>query len=310
MKPKISVIMSVYNSQEYLKDAVESILNQSFREFEFLIIDDNSNDESLKILESFKDKRIKLFKQNENKGLTFNLNFLIKNSQAPFIARMDADDIAERERLKLQYEFLIANPKFDLIGAKARIIDEKNDLKQKIEVPTSFDQVLSKIFLQNVFVHPTLMFTKNSILDVGLYDEKFKKAQDYHLIFRYIFKNYKITNLDEYLLNYRIHQNSISSSSTEEQEKYAIMALLWAYKNVLHLNFSEEDIRLLRHVYFWHRNISEFKQALKVKSLVKALNKALNSKFKLKNKLLIKNDLIYDKFSGGNLLKYILKLSQ
>jgi glycosyltransferase involved in cell wall biosynthesis len=310
MKPSISVIMSVFNSQAYLKSAIESILKQTFTDFEFLIIDDNSSDNSFEILKSFNDPRIKIFKRKKNCGLTSNLNFLIKKSKAPLIARMDADDIAEKDRLKKQYEFLKIHKEFSLIGTRALIIDENNNEINKIVVPSDFEEIISKIFLQNVFVHPTIMFTKESIIKVGLYDENYRKAQDYHLILKYIFNNLKVYNLKDYLLQYRIHNNSISISTKDKQEEYAIKALQWAYDNVLDLNFSDEDIKLLRHVYYWHRDIEEFKKALKVKSLVKALNKALNSKFKLKNKLLIKNDLIYDKFSGGNLLKYILKLSQ
>ena len=105
MNHKISVVMTVYNEENYLKAAIESILNQTFKDFEFIIIDDGSTDKSSKIIESYKDPRI-IFYQSENRGMVYQFNFGIKQASASIIARMDADDIAEINRFELQYKFL------------------------------------------------------------------------------------------------------------------------------------------------------------------------------------------------------------
>ncbi|BCX13527.1 MAG: hypothetical protein KatS3mg085_059 [Candidatus Dojkabacteria bacterium] len=308
MKPKISVIMSVYNSQAFLRDSIESILKQSFKEFEFLIVDDNSSDDSYKIIKTFTDERLKIFKRDKNHGLTANLNYLIQKSNSPYIARMDADDIAEPDRLKIQYEYLKSNPEVSLIGTKAKIINEQNKILGEINVPNSFEQILSKIFIQNVFVHPTLMFTKDSILKVGMYDENFKKAQDYHLILKYLAHNLILKNLDQELLLYRIHQKSISKSKSNEQEEYALKVLEWAYKEILKINLEREEIETMRHVYFWHREISDFQKCINLKKLIRNLNKNLQKRYNISKENQVQFDLIYQKFVGKTYHKYLLKL--
>src|SRR3989337_2996755 len=124
---KVSVIMSVYNGERHLRESVDSILNQTFQDFEFIIINDGSKDQSKYILESYKDERIKLI-HNKNMGLTKSLNIGISIAKGKYIARQDADDISEPERLKTQYDFMEANPGLGLIGSQFEVIKENGEI--------------------------------------------------------------------------------------------------------------------------------------------------------------------------------------
>jgi glycosyltransferase involved in cell wall biosynthesis len=126
-KPEISVLMSVYNAEQYLEKAIESILNQSFKNFEFLIINDASDDNSLNIINRFQDHRLHVYSNPVNLGLANSLNKGINLSQGKYIARMDADDIAVLSRLAIQYTFLEKNPHIDICGASVRLINESGE---------------------------------------------------------------------------------------------------------------------------------------------------------------------------------------
>ncbi|MDD4353774.1 MAG: glycosyltransferase family A protein, partial [Candidatus Nanoarchaeia archaeon] len=126
---RISVIMSAYNTERYIAEAIESILNQTFKDFEFIIIDDGSTDDSLKIIKRYvkKDRRIKLIHNKKNIGLTKSLNKGLKIAKGQYIARMDADDISLPQRFQIQYDFLEKNKDIFLIGTTAFLIDDKGD---------------------------------------------------------------------------------------------------------------------------------------------------------------------------------------
>lgn len=215
MNPKVSVIMPVYNGERFLRESIESVLNQSFPDFEFIIINDGSRDNSLNIIKEYaeKDSRIKIIDQ-ENTGIVGALNNALKISKGEFIARMDADDISEKERLEKQYDFL-QKEKAYLCGTWAKIIDENGrETGQKFNYPKK-KWLQNKFYLirGNPFIHPSVMFRRK------IYDEKkdnnndlyqnYKHIEDYELWTRIIPK-YKSINIQEYLLKYRIHQNQIT----------------------------------------------------------------------------------------------------
>lgn len=206
--PKISVIMSVFNAGDYLSSSISSILNQSFKDFEFIIVDDNSSDNSLAIIESFikMDKRIVLIKNNKNngaKGFIKNLNTCIKKSKSQVIARMDADDISHFNRLKLQFLYLESHPEVSLVGTSVNLIDEKSQVIDAIRLPLNPEYILPK---RNCIFHPTIMFRKDNLM----YREKMLYCEDYDLYLRMLSDGKKIKNMSEILLSYRILPNSIS----------------------------------------------------------------------------------------------------
>lgn len=212
--PLVSVVMSVYNGASYLKEAVESILNQSYSYFEFIIINDGSTDESLPIIRSFTDKRIILIDNEGNKGLIFSLNRGLEVARGEYIARMDADDISMPDRLKLQVKQFMDHPNAVIVGSDYYLLDrDKNTYIKNIN---DSDYQKAVLFFSPCFCHPTVMM-KNLFKQKNIfYDKNFIHAEDYKLwTDLYTFGDY--LNVDRPLLKYRHHSAQISNQKYEEQ---------------------------------------------------------------------------------------------
>lgn len=212
--PLISVLLSVYNDDENIKKSIDSILSQSYKNIELLVIDDGSTDHTNEILNSIKDTRLKIFRNEENLGLTKCLNILIKKSQGQILARQDSDDISLPTRLEVQYS-LLNKSQLDACTTRAFIKNTKKTIPK-------FSHLLPIKFVikyKNPFIHGTLMVRKNAVLDIGMYDENIKYAQDYKLFIELLKKNYKIKILKSklYILNM---ENNISSLKKEEQHSF------------------------------------------------------------------------------------------
>lgn len=209
-QPLISVIMPVFNAECYLKQAIESILNQDLTDFEFIIINDGSTDNSGDIIQSFNDKRIIYLENIGNKGIVYSLNFCVKKSKGKYIARMDADDISKPNRLKKQYEYLESNPHTVLCGSFASVINAKGEITDEIILPTKdIDIKVNQLFC-NSFVHPSIM-AKSSIFKRFNYSEDFLYVEDYFL-FTTISLKYPVANIDEPLIYYRDHENNTTTT--------------------------------------------------------------------------------------------------
>ena len=212
--PLISVLLSVYNDDENIKKSIDSILSQSYKNIELLVIDDGSTDNTNEILNSIKDTRLKIFRNEENLGLTKCLNILIKKSQGQILARQDSDDISLPTRLEVQYS-LLNKSQLDACTTRAFIKNTKKTIpKFSHLLPVNF-----VIKYKNPFIHGTLMVRKNAVLDIGMYDENIKYAQDYKLFIELLKKSYKIKILKSklYILNM---ENNISSLKKEEQHSF------------------------------------------------------------------------------------------
>lgn len=201
--------MSVYNGEKYLKLAVESILNQSYSDFEFIIINDGSTDGSLNILKRFKeqDERIKIISR-ENKGLVYSLNEGVNLAQGEYIVRMDADDISEPNRFEKQLQYMQINNQV-VCGSYATIINSSGEKIGEMNYPPFAEKIKSFALLHNPFIHPSVMFRKDIFLKVGGYKRFFKYIEDYELWTRIVFK-YKSGNIPERLLRYRVHNEQIT----------------------------------------------------------------------------------------------------
>jgi len=200
--------MPVYNSQKYLREAIDSILSQTFSNFELIIIDDGSNDNSKKIIKSYKDKRVKLIENDRNMGIGFSLNLAIKNSSGEFIARMDADDISISKRLQLQYDFLKKNKSFGICGSWYKNFGSSHKLHKTIPFP---DYIKCYLLFDCVMGHSTVMIRKSVLSDNNLlYDEKFRKSQDFDLWVKLSYLT-KFHNIPKVLLKYRVHSKQIGS---------------------------------------------------------------------------------------------------
>jgi len=227
--PKISVVMAVYNGEKYLKEAIESVLRQTYQDFEFIIVDDASNDKTSVILESFDDPRIKFIKNPENLGLTKSLNKGIKAAKGKYIARMDADDISLPHRFERQVEFLERNPDHAVVGSSYYQIHDSGKICSLIHVLTDDLEIREGLRKQNWFGHGSVMIWKDAFLKVGGYDEKYKFAQDYDLWLR-MAEVYRLANTEEPLYCWRLTPSCISKDKEAEQRYYANLAISEAAK--------------------------------------------------------------------------------
>jgi len=223
MTPTISVVMSVYNGQQYLDEAIESILDQTFNNFEFIIIDDASSDDSFAIIEHFmkQDERIRLIQNEENLGLSRSLNKGIKAGRGKYIARMDADDVSLPERFRMQLDFLENAPNVWVLGTNVIRIDATGNILREIFYPTTEKEMRWNMIWGNnaVVCHPSVMMVTNRIREVGLYRNQ-KTSQDLELWSRFFLTEpLPIANLEEPLLKYRVHAASISIGENELQHR-------------------------------------------------------------------------------------------
>lgn len=215
----ITVLMSVFNGERYLKQSIKSILCQTFTDFEFIIIDDCSGDSSCKIIESYNDKRIKLIRNRINLGLSASLNIGIRASRGKYIVRFDSDDISLPERIEIQYRFMEENSQIGILGTGYYKIDQNGEGKDVYIYPKNEIDVKWKLLLGPIFPHPSVMFRKEILTNNDIYyNETFSATQDYELWSRMI--NYTDgTNLPLPLIKYRHHSTSISKSRPVIQEK-------------------------------------------------------------------------------------------
>src|SRR3989344_881067 len=212
--PLISVIMPVYNSEAYIESSVESILNQSYTNFEFIIIDDASTDKTYdRLLKLIKiDKRIVLVKNKRNEGVTKSLNKALKIAKGKYIIRMDADDWSYPNRFKLQVDLMENNPDVVVSGSYVEICNSKLKMKNLRKYHLDDTTIRKHIFRYSPFAHPATIW-KTKVLKENLYSEVIIVSQDYELYFR-VGKIGKFMNLDKPLLKLRMHNNSVSASKS------------------------------------------------------------------------------------------------
>jgi glycosyltransferase involved in cell wall biosynthesis len=227
--PKISVVMSVYNGALFLGEAIKSILNQTCQDFEFIIINDASTDDTSKVLAEFTDSRIIVLKNDENIGMTKSLNIGIRHAKGQFVARMDADDISLPQRFEKQLLFLENNPEYALVGSSYFKIDEAGNKVSIIKVLADDLAIRRELKKQNWFGHGTVMIRRQVLAEMGGYDERFKYSQDYDLWIR-VSSRFKMANIEEPLYCWRSTGLGISNEKMIEQAFYGHAAILDASK--------------------------------------------------------------------------------
>lgn len=205
--------MPVYNCELYIREAVDSILNQTFTDFEFLIIDDASTDETVAIIKKYNDPRIELIEKPENSGYTNSLNYGLSIAKGEYIARMDGDDISLPERFAKQVAFLDANLDVVLCGTALKIIGSD----KIIRYPERHDSIKLDLLKQNCIIHPSVMLRK-CILDkyCFIYDIAKEPAEDYDLWYR-LSSVSELYNLQDVLLSYRMHESQVSQKRNKQQ---------------------------------------------------------------------------------------------
>lgn len=219
-EPEVSVVMSVYNSEKYLKKAMESICAQTFTDFEFIIINDGSTDTSLSIIESYSDKRIRLVNR-ENWGLTASLNQGIEIARGRYIARMDSDDISTENRFETEVDFLNENPDVGLVGSNYTIIDEETEeIRTTTNVFTHPDDLKSTQVICNQYGHGSIMMRTDIARQLGGYDESVGHVEDYDLWTR-ISRVVDIANIQDSLYLYRSVPTGVTLKNHELQIRQA-----------------------------------------------------------------------------------------
>lgn len=217
---EISVVMSVYNTEgKFLRDSIDSILGQTFKEFEFIIINDGSGRETTQIIESYDDSRIIKINNPQNMGLTRSLNKGLAVASGKYIARMDADDISYKQRLEKQYVYMEKHEEVDILGAWTS--DGENIQKYDGKISSEVRKV-RMIFGNAGISHPTAFMRTSFLKENAIqYDEAIEKAQDYKLWVDCLKAGGKISVYPQSLLFYRIHENQISSAGNAQQRHYA-----------------------------------------------------------------------------------------
>lgn len=220
--PRVSVLMTVYNGAVYLREAIKSVLAQTYRDFEFVIVDDGSSDESVRIVRSFEDLRIKLHVAPRNLGQTTALNFGLRLCVGEYVARMDGDDICHPERLARQVACLDADSGLGIIGSAVTIIDRCGRTLDFSPQPESDATIRFVSLTRNPFHHPTVTIRRRVLLEHGLeYDEQFQANQDFELWTR-LLPVTRAANLPQALLRYRVHGSNISVKRLAEQQRTSI----------------------------------------------------------------------------------------
>jgi len=215
MRPRVSVCLRVYNGEPYLAHAISSVLGQSYRNFELVIVDDGSTDGTPEVIASFHDERIVLIRQ-ENRGLTRATQRAVDEARGTYVAIMDADDIADPYRLATQVRAFEADPDLVAVGSNVTIIDEAGRAIAERRYPCDDASIRRALPSYNPFAHPTMMFRTIALRSCGSYSQRFRTVEDYELYFR-LLRHGTAMNVTRNLLQYRVHRGSIKSSRTKLQ---------------------------------------------------------------------------------------------
>lgn len=244
--PSVSVIMAVRDGDAFLVNSIDSILSQTLMDFEFLIVDDASNDKSFEILKKFEssDSRIKIYSNDTPKGLPANLNFMIKKAKGRFIARMDHDDISHQNRLETQLRFMEKNKDVGLCFSDANIILDNGYFLCKKWSPSNIWLYKFMLPFYNFFIHPTAFVKREVYLNDGLYNENYLKGQDWNLWQRFYRRGTKFAVVKKTLLDYRLSIDSssasLSSSSLHGQEYFKAIVLIRNRRKLASLKILKE----------------------------------------------------------------------
>lgn len=251
-KPKITAFMAAYNVSDYIAESISSVLNQTFKDFEFIIIDDGSTDDTALVVKKFNDSRIHFIQNDGNKGIPFTRNRLLDLAQGEYIAVLDSDDIAYPDRFQLQLIFFSSHPEAALCGGHGKIINKNGiETDKKIIVPTD-DLVNMRMLFGNPFINSSTMFKTQIFREFNGY-RNFALAEDFDLFIR-ISQKYKVANIDEFLVKYRIHGENITIKRSKDQEKHELHILENMQKN-LGISFNTNTLNLHKELFM--NNLSD-----------------------------------------------------
>jgi glycosyltransferase involved in cell wall biosynthesis len=261
-QPLVSVAMPVYNAEKYLRYSIESILNQTYANFELIMVNDASTDSSGEIILSYSDPRIRYFENAENLGIVKTRNKCIEQARGKYIAVLDNDDIALPMRLEKQVEFLEANSGYGLCGSYYEIINEKGTVLHKITVPAADEQIKTHLLFNNCFCNSSVMI-QSRLLKGFSYPEGLDMVEDFYFL-HYVSKKFKIANLPVYVTQYRMHGKNTSIEKREGLRllRKTVDSLILTD---LGIPFSGEELDL--HSHFVNGNFHFFKNTAQLVQL-------------------------------------------
>lgn len=243
--PTISVVMPAYNAEKYLREAIDSILAQTFTDFEFIIINDGSTDSTKKIIQSYDDPRIVYLENEVNSGICVTLNKGLDAARGRYIARMDSDDISLPQRFEKQIAFMDSNPEIGVVGTHLQLMDENGNFTYVFKNASNPKECYVNMIFASCVGHPSVMIRTSCLRDNDLnYEEYFKGMEDYYLWWQ-LNKHTQISNIPEPLLNYRCHsrqitKNQVNADFLRRQREFLAIRLKDS-----NLNLPEEEIDLL-----------------------------------------------------------------
>lgn len=270
----VTVLMPAYNAENWLRRAIDSILRQTWRDFELLVVDDGSTDETARILRTYTDARLRVVTHATNQGLIASLNHGLDLARGEFLARMDADDISHPRRLELQRNFLLAHPEVGVCGTWFRACHGLR--RVTVRTPCSHEAISARLFFRSPFGHPTVMLRKASLQESGLrYDPLAIHAEDFDLWIRARTRT-RFANLPRVLLDYRVHPDQVSARQLRAQSDTAAALRLRQLQQLLPQASSAQRELHLRvcdnHVF---RTVEELNEARQWLDLLRDANEAV-----------------------------------
>jgi len=239
--PTISVVMSMYNQEKYVQESIESVLNQTFTDFELIVIDDGSTDTSPQIVTKFTDPRIRYFSNGRNLGIVATSNRGLGLAQGKYIARIDSDDLAHAERFELQVKFLESRPEIGLVGSYFETIE---DYPRTMFTPVQPEEIEDTLMVGNCFGHSTIMFRRELFQLHNLtYPQVGGGAEDYAFYLRCI-PFVKMANIPKVLVYYRVHQQQISYVQSELQTNFANQVRISYVESILKRPMSQDEVNI------------------------------------------------------------------
>lgn len=264
MENKITVIMPVYNSENFLKEAIDSILQQTYKKFTFIIINDGSTDSSEKIIKEFDDPRIYYIKNSCNKGIVYSLNKGLSLASTKYIARMDSDDVCKKNRLQVQYEYMERHKDICLLGSSAYKIDKDGRKIGEICPTTDCASIKTLLLFSNLIIHPSVMIRRNALLEeVTSYDDLHLASEDYGMWCSIAASDKKIKILPDKLINYRCNDESITATTKKEKMLNGYIDIYSSFIQKLGINANREEILCYCSFvrgYNYNKNLKNFLQ--------------------------------------------------
>lgn len=292
--PLVTVLMAVYNGEKCVKHTIESILNQTFKDFEFLIVNDGSTDRTLDVIRSYKDERIIIHNNEINMGQTKSLNIGLRLACGKYLARIDAGDVSMPKRLERQVTYIENNPGITVFGTSAFRYNDSRKVIDVVHMPKSPFAMLQRIFFTSPLVHVSVLMNREKILHIGGYDENYEILADYELWSRLIQNNYRLANIREVLVGYMVSPESVGAKNLKGKSDIEAIKIIQSNVNKLtNLSISLEQATNLCKLFTHNMSEMSLNEIISTENLFINIFKCVNASKSDANWFLIRNHIKY-----------------